>query len=270
MQSDTNTEFQALVPRTSLFPEEEEDARKVLATKICAVRGEGDGSSDIKMVEFANIRGIIFPWTLQYRLFFWTTVVGAIFTVFFAPFQIAFEDEPGTFTDAAGWIELCLNLLFTVDIFVHFNLAFYQNGVLVFERKEIFQEYFGGLFWVDFVGVFPFETVALLLIGELGETGKNALLLSLLRLVRFVRLHRMGRLSEALQYDARVPLYTFTLLRNFAVVVSCAHTEACCMYFLARLNNFGEHTWLGPLVQDMTGLDRYVTALYLAIVSEYN
>ena len=261
------TQFQPLVPRKSLFQEMEEDARKVLATK-CAVRGEGEGSADIKMVELANIQGIIFPWTLQYRIFFWATVAGAIFTVFFAPFQIAFEDEPGTFNDAAGWIELSLNLMFTVDILVHFNLAFYKNGVLVFERKQIFTEYFGGLFWIDFIGVFPFETVALLFVGKLGETTTNALLFSLFRLVRFVRLHRMRRLSEALQYDARVSLIYFTLLRNFAVVLSCAHTEACCMYFLARLYDFGENTWLGPLVQNMTGLDRYVTALYLAIVSK--
>jgi len=73
----------------------------------------------------------------------------------------------------------------------------------------------------------------------------------------------MKRLSEILQYNARVSLLTFMLLRNFALVLSCTHVEACCMYFLARIDNFGEDTWLGPKVESMTGIDRYVTSLVI-------
>ena len=39
------------------------------------------------------------------------------------------------------------------------------------------------------------------------------------------------------------------------------------MYYLARLHDFGEDTWLGPRVADMTSLDRYVTSLYFSITT---
>ena len=272
MKSETQIYFQPLLHRKSFHTlENKEDALKVLATRPNGVRGVDEGAAttaDIEMVELANIHGIIFPWTLEYRIFWYLTVVGAIFTVFFAPFQVAFEDEPGTFNDLAGWIELGLNLLFTIDIVVNCNLAFYKDGLMVFEHEKIFKEYVGGMFWVDIIGVFPFETAALMVVGKLGGSTTNVLLFSLFRLLRFVRLHRMSKLSEILQYNARVSLLWFTLLRNFAVVLSCAHVEACSMYFIARLYNFGEDTWLGPLhTENLTILDRYVTALYMSIVT---
>jgi len=174
--------------KNSKIVENSQDARKVLATKPSGVRGERDTSmTDMEMVEMANIRGIFFPWAPAYKLWWHVTAMGAIFTVFFAPFQIAFEDEPGTFMDVSGTIELFLNSLFTVDIFVNFNLAFYKDELIVFERREIFWEYFGCMFWWDFIGVFPFETVCLLGAGKLGESSRNALLFSLLRMLRFVR-----------------------------------------------------------------------------------
>jgi hypothetical protein len=240
-------------------------ARKVLATRgPSGVLGERTTASDRNMVRKANITGIIFPWMLAYKVWWTLTAFGAIFTVFFGPFQVAFQREPGTFNDAAAVIELTLNLIFTVDILVNFNLAFYKNEVMVFERSEIFREYFSRMFWIDLIGVCPFETVALYMAGELGNTGRTALLFSLLRLLRFVRLHRMKRLSDLLQYNARVSLLWFTLTRNLAAVLFTTHLAACSMYFLARLRNFDDDTWLGPLTRghDMTGFDRYVTSLY--------
>lgn len=73
----------------------------------------------------------------------------------------------------------------------------------------------------------------------------------------------MKKLSDILQYDARISLLWFTMLRNFGALLALTHIEACTMYFLARLHNFDEKTWLGPVVADMDGLDRYVTSLYL-------
>ncbi|CAB9524106.1 Potassium channel AKT1 [Seminavis robusta] len=254
--------------------ENAEDARHALATRPSGVRGGASTNmattNDQELVEKANIRGILFPWTPAYKIWWYATIVGAMFTVFFAPYQVAFEATPGTLNrfSVTGWIEVGLNLLFTIDIVVNCHLAIYKDEMIVYDRKQIFWEYVhGGMFWVDVIGVFPFETVALLLSGELGETTTLALLFSFLRLIRFVRLHRIAKLSEMLQYNARVSLLASTLLRNFAVVLTCAHLEACCMFFLARIYNFDETTWLGPIVHDMTGFQRYVTSLYWSIVT---
>lgn len=253
----------------SLLSDKSDDARRILASRPSGVLGErGASITDRQMVRKANIRGIIFPWMGAYKLWWSLTAIGAIFTVFFAPFQIAFQDEPGTFNDAAAWVEWGLNILFLVDIVVNFNLAFYdQNEMIVYERRDIFAAYFSRMFWVDLISVFPFETVALMTVGELGDSTNQALMFSLLRLLRFVRLHRMKKLADILQYNAHVSLVYFTLLRNFGAVLGLSHCAACSMYFLARLKNFDHTTWLGPDVVNLSGIDRYVTSLYWAVTT---
>ena len=238
-------------------------ALELLKSRPVGVIGEGHTFSDQKMFEKANIRGVFFPWMMSYKIWWSITALGAIATVFFAPFQIAFQREPGTFNDVSDMVELFLTGIFAVDILVNFNLVFYKNELIIFDREEITKEYLRKMFWVDLIGVFPFETVSLWYMGLLGRGGETVLLLSLLRILRFVRLYRMKKLSDILQYDARISLLWFTMLRNFAAVMACTHIEACIMYFLARLHGFDENTWLGPLVMDMDGFDRYVTSLYL-------
>ncbi len=238
-------------------------ARELLRSRPVGVIGEGTTFSDKKIMEKAGIRGVFFPWMITYKIWWAITAVGAIATVFFCPFQIAFQKEPGTVKDASDLIDLFLTGIFAIDMVVNFNLVTYKNEIIVYERKEITFEYLRKMFWVDLIGVFPFETFTLWITGHLGEKGRPALLCSLLRIFRFVRLHRMKKLSDILQYDARVSLLWFTMLRNFSAVLACTHIEACIMYFLARLHGFDDNTWLGPLVGNMDGFDRYVASLYL-------
>lgn len=241
-------------------------AMKLLQSRpmgVMMVTNDGQDYNHQRMVEKADIHGIFFPWHRAYKIWWSLTVVGAIFTLFFGPFQIAFQHEPGTFNGLGDMVEFFLTSIFVIDIGVTCNLAIYKNELIVFERTRIMQEYvFRGYFWVDVIGVFPFEYFALMLTGHLHETGREALLCSLFRMLRFVRLHRVRQLSEILQYNARVSLLWFTLVRNLTAVVALTHIEACFMYFLARLRGFDETTWLGPLVLNMTGFRRYVIALY--------
>jgi CRP-like cAMP-binding protein len=254
----------------------DEEARHVLATRPSGVRGaesSGNMTKDQELVERANIRGILFPWTLSYQIWWHITALGAVATVFLAPFQVGFEPQPvGTWhssDDVAGRLEMALNLLFTVDIAINFHLAIYKDEMILYDRAQIIWEYVigSGMFWIDLMGVFPFQTLALLMTGSLGESSTRALLFSLLTFLQFVRLHRIPKISEIIQYNARVSLLYFTLLRNFTVVMSCVHCEACGMYFLARLQDFDDSTWLGPKVQGMTTFQRYVTSLYWSIVT---
>eukprot|EP00934_Nitzschia_sp_Nitz4_P006676 Nitzschia sp. Nitz4//scaffold130_size63480//11956//14232//NITZ4_006241-RA/size63480-processed-gene-0.76-mRNA-1//1//CDS//3329535165//6666//frame0 len=247
-----------------LLKQTSRDALELLRSRPKGVKGEGDTYSDQKILERAEIRGVIFPWMASYRIWWAATAVAAIATVFFCPFQMAFQHQRG---EVQGWsdvVELVLTGMFVVDIGVNFMLAFYKDEQIIFERSEIVKYYINGMFWVDLTGVFPFETLALWLTGNLSHP---PLLFSLFRLLRFVRLHRMKKLSDILQYDARVSLLGFTMLRNFAALLAVTHLEACSMYFLARLHDFSGDTWLGPLVNDMSGFDRYVTSLYWSIVT---
>jgi hypothetical protein len=54
--------------------------------------------------------------------------------------RIAFQNQAGAF-DSAATVESLLYAKFGLDILVNFNLAFYQDEVLVFERPQIFKAY---------------------------------------------------------------------------------------------------------------------------------
>lgn len=250
-----------------------DNVQRVLKAKPHGVlMGRRNSQTDKHMVTQAKIgRNIIFPWMRLYQLWWDLTCLASIFTVFFEPYQIAFQnpDNDGTGTVAASMVEHIMTVLFALDTVLNFNLAYYENEEIVFERKRIVQSYCRRMFWIDFIGWFPFTNVILAATGELGSTSNKALLISLLRLLRLVRLHRMMPLQDLLQYSSKISLMWFTLLRNFFVALVVTHFAACVMYLLARLKDFGEDTWLGPLVNDMNGVERYVSSLYWS-VGTYN
>mmetsp|Transcript_9128 Transcript_9128/g.17196 ORF Transcript_9128/g.17196 Transcript_9128/m.17196 type:complete len:487 (+) Transcript_9128:474-1934(+) len=247
------------------------DARKVLQSKPCGVIGEENAVTDQDMVRKANLTNIFFPFNLYYKIWWGITVIGAIATAFFLPYEIAFQEEYGSFKDVGFVVEFILELIFSVDIVINFNLAIYKEGRLIFTRSEIVQTYLKEMFLFDLCGVFPFESLMLWFTGSLGQSTSDVLIFSIFRLPRLLRLGRLKKFSDIMQYDGHVSFLWFTMLRNAAAVLAFAHWEACTMYYIARLHDFNEDTWLGPLVtsegDDKSTFDLYLTSLYLSVVT---
>jgi Ion transport protein len=199
------------------------DARLVLS-RPSGVIGEADAAAHQNFVKMAKIHNVIFPFDTSYKIWWTVTVIGAIATAFLLPYEIAFQQESGKMKDAGAMVEMILEFIFCVDIVVNFNLAIYKDSRLTFERSEIVRHYWHRMFWVDLCGVFPFQSVVLLLTGNFGEnvTG-DVLLYSLWRLPRLVRLHRLKKLSDIMQFDGHISFLWFTLIRNFAAVLLVAH-----------------------------------------------
>jgi ankyrin repeat protein/CRP-like cAMP-binding protein len=234
------------------------------------VRSFGSFDKGVDLVDYDKIiqNGTILPWNPSYRLWWNLTAFGAIFTAFLTPYQIAFEEDPGFLKQSADVLEKVLTLIFTVDIMVNFNLAFFRDDEFVFERNQIAREYLSFMFWVDVVGVIPFGGIVYLVADQMGASSETILILSLVQFSRFVRLYRIKKLSVELRNNLCVNLLTFTLLRNFAVVVVACHVQACVMYFLARARHFGSDTWLGPILyKSESSFERYVTSLYWSITT---
>jgi CRP-like cAMP-binding protein len=59
-----------------------------------------------------------------------------------------------------------------------------------------------------------------------------------------------------------------TLFRNFGVALVWTHFAACFFYFIARQYDFApDNTWIGSLVEDLNGSERYLTSLYWAVIT---
>jgi CRP-like cAMP-binding protein len=191
-------------------------------------------------------------------------------TAFFETYQIAFGTSAfGDPFDASSIIEYILSFVFFIDIVVNFNLAYHgENNVIVVSREKIVKNYLQLWFWIDFMGLFPFYAVALGLSGHLGDDNKITQCLAFLRLFRLIRLYRFKQLVTILQYSMRVSLMWLTLFRNFGVALVWTHFAACFFYFIARQYDFApDNTWIGSLVEDLNGSERYLTSLYWAVIT---
>jgi len=195
-------------------------------------------------------------------------VFAAAFTIFFETYQIAFSSG-GLSKSGDIILEYILLAVFSLDILINFNLAYYNdNGNIILERRAIARNYMSRMFWVDLVGVFPFYFVALQATGELGNENQFTRNLALLRLFKLVRLHRFHLFFSILQYSSKVPLTTLTLMRNFSAALLWTHVWACIMFFIARESAFDEdNAWLGPSVSESSVFEQYVLSLYWSVVT---
>jgi Predicted signal-transduction protein containing cAMP-binding and CBS domains len=213
---------------------------------------------------------IILPWKRWYRTWWAFLVVCAAFTAFFESYEIAFAPAGlSPYDDASSIIDYLLMGIFSIDIMVHFNLAYYDaHEELVYDRKQVARKYLEKMFWIDVIGVFPFYEVMLAITGELGQDSRTAQYLALFRLFRLVRLHRVKRLFEIIHYSTKISLITLTLIRNFVTALVWTHVAACIFYFIARQYSFdADKTWLGDEVLRINAFERYVTTLYWSIVT---
>jgi Ion transport protein len=113
---------------------------------------------------------VFLPWSRGYVFWFGFTVVWSIFTLLFETFAIAFLPGGGAPRDSIESIlEYIFMVVFVVDILVQFNLAFRDEyDQVILDRGMIARKYLKKMFWVDFIGVFPFYLVALAARGEMG------------------------------------------------------------------------------------------------------
>lgn len=219
-----------------------------------------------------------FPWSRSYKAWRACTLVCTILTVFYETYMVAFGPG-GKVTGGGAILGYLLIGVFFVDLLANFNLAYYNEANdIVFDRQSIVRNYlFGsggrcggcvGMFWVDLIGVLPFYVLALALADGIGTDDSLTQYLSMFRLLRLVRCYRVVQLYETVQYSTKISFMTLTLSRDFAVIMMWTHIHACIFYFLARQENFDpDTTWIGSLVQDSNGMERYTVTLYWSVTT---
>jgi hypothetical protein len=208
-----------------------------------------------------------------YRSWWAFTVFAAAFTAFLETYQIAFSYGWSP-TSGSAILDYILIAIFSIDIGVNFNLAYYdERSKLVYGRRDIARNYMKFWFWIDFVGVFPFYIVSLAITGKLDSVVTIAHqdpinLLRLFKLVRLVRLHRVITFFAIIKYSQKISFVAYTLIRNFSAAIFWCHLWACIMYFIARQFSFDpENTWIGSLNSDLSNFERYTLSLYWSVVT---
>ena len=118
-----------------------------------------------------------------------------LFTSIVTPARIAFvQDE-----DTEVWliINILVDLLFTIDITVVFNSAFYtEDFQITDDRKEIASQYITSWFIIDVFSVIPFDLFFMSHNGNINSMVKFARIGRLYKLIKLTRLVKMLKLVK--------------------------------------------------------------------------
>ena len=226
-----------------------------------------DESFRRQTIQHETANHVFLPWDPRYRTWWGFSVFMSIMTIFFETYIIAFS-QAESLTDPTAIVGYAFLGIFFLDMLINFNLAFYNaDEEVITDHREIARRYLRLMFWVDFVGVFPFDWCALAIAGQINQDTNLSRYISLLGLLRLVRLHRVKQLFDVLQYSTSISLTTFTLTRNFGFALIWTHINACAMYFIGIQYGLSDNTLVGSGVNELTQFQRYITYLYWSVVT---
>jgi hypothetical protein len=173
-----------------------------------------------------------------------------IYYLFIIPFRICFisiyvhsDDEHITQAPIhyTIWIDLIVDLLFVIDIFLRFlYFSYYDGDTIETKSYYISKNYFYDTFLYDVLGTFIFDYLLLL-------NNDYVWILYWLRLLRLFRLHRSSEyitLAENFVQDHIVKNAVYIhMIQQFFVIAVCSHWF-CCIWYLIGVSDDSQHSWL--------------------------
>uniref|UniRef100_A0A0D9W5H6 Potassium channel n=1 Tax=Leersia perrieri TaxID=77586 RepID=A0A0D9W5H6_9ORYZ len=244
--------------RLSLFAKEFKSRRS----------GSWHGSSALRLPKDLYDNLVIHPNGRWYRIWANMMFLWSIYSTFFTPFEFSFfRGLPDQFLDLE-----CVQLVFLADVAVHFFLAYRDPHTyrMVYDKRKIALRYIKGSFALDMLGCLPWDAIYKV-------TGR----MEVVRYLVWLRLYRGRKIMaffKKMEKDIRVSYLLTRIVKLITVELYCTHTAACIFYYLATTlpPSRESGTWIGSLslgdsryinFRDIDLLTRYITSLYLAIVT---
>lgn len=184
------------------------------------------------------------------------------------PVFLAFEPV----TDEWLYLDLAMLAFFTLDILFSFNLAFYELGALVTDRKRIASEYLCGWCFLDVMATLPLDM--LFCAGLTCGNGTTAFIgFKLFRFTKVLRLLRLAKLNKIMFMledisSSQLIASCFLFLRLVFMLVIMAHWIACAWIFVGNINDSSVSNWLKASdLQDSSNSVIYITSLYWSLTT---
>jgi hypothetical protein len=169
-------------------------------------------------------------------------------------------------------IDICMLVFFTLDILLSFNVAYYELGAIIVDRRSIAANYLRGWCLPDVLATVPFD---LLLCTELTCADKSSVLLGfkLIRLTKALRLLRVAKLNKIMFMledfsSSQLLASSFLCLRLLFTLFITTHWIACAWIFVGYMSTLSCDSWFkGAGLEDASVSEIYVTALYWTLTT---
>ena len=196
-----------------------------------------------------------------------------IYTATVMPYRVTFQDVS---SEAWQIFDYTIDALFWIDLLVNMFSAFYnEEGVLVKTRKEVVLSYLKSWFIVDFLSCLPFEQI-LSSQFEVSTEASSIRLVKLTRLPRMYRLIKITRVVKLFKFFDKSSILDFLqfntgilrLISLFFTVVLIVHLMGCFWFYLAKLQDFADDTWVARSdMKNASSLSLYIASIYYSFTA---
>lgn len=212
---------------------------------------------------------VIHPESKLKNLWNFILALALLYTAAILPFVMAFIETQEW--DVWFSISLTLDLLFMVDFLLNCVTAYYDNeSNLVTSRRKIFLNYLKGWFFIDIFASFPFNLL------EISQTNSKQNSKSYIRMIKLPRIYRLLRISKLFKAVSQSRYGLFEKIRDYfnvkhssmkmltssLIIIICIHISGCFWYYIARIYDFDDTTW----VYNLKYLDKSTDSLYLTCI----
>lgn len=173
-------------------------------------------------------------------------------------------------------IDLLVDLIFVLDLLINMNTAYYnEEGVLKVGHKDIFLNYAKTWLVLDLLTCVPFDLIQLSSSGtspnKIARVSKLRALPKLFRITRLLKIAKQAKsstFSSAFQNFFSISHSTIRLCMIFIATSLCIHVVSCFWYFMAKLENFSESTWVYRLgIINESTIYKYLCSIYWAVTT---
>lgn len=183
-----------------------------------------------------------------------------------------------------NFLDIASTTIFSADIILSFNTAFYSRGVIVTDRRQIALRYVKFWLWIDIISTFPYSWA---IEGKTAFTGdsefvnpqsnnmlySSPMLLRMLKLTRIMSLLRVAKFRKQLReleyfLSSNQLSMVIMAMRLLIMMVIVSHWIACLWIYISIDNLDSYENWIiaGGYINS-SSMEIYVTAMYWSIAS---
>lgn len=189
-----------------------------------------------------------------------------LYLAFIIPYTSAFEPSNQNLLETIDLISL---IVFSIDILLNFNTAYYNKGEIVTNRVKIAKNYAKFWLWIDSFSAIPFNYIFVQSSHHIQTVNffKLARELKLLKLVRLSQLKTLiFRLEDQIANEKFVSLLMILKLLLYLFLI--AHFFACIMFSISS-TDLGPNSFISSMSNKSyeateSTSDFYITSLYWA------
>ncbi|GMH32961.1 hypothetical protein BSKO_00795 [Bryopsis sp. KO-2023] len=252
--------------------EEDEDLsgfriQRRASSKVLGKRGKS--MTETYTLFIAGKRFIVDPDSFGYYVWQNTAPFMALFSTYISPFLVAFTNWQVHKTGPIQYVAYAIDAFFLFDMLLASRVAYYNTAGdrLITSSWKIFKNYANSRLCFDLAMNLPLMEVVILTWPANAHIRFDVGLLVLLRLLRWEKIYKY---LIGLNLNTGVSYFGITIIKLILLMTMVVHWSGCGLFFLAKLRDFSDDTWVGrfdPSLADADTHTQYITTVYWAMTT---